>query len=92
MHECNVGSVLHPYERLNEDSESPRLFSKDGFLDGFGGLPVNVKHVPHAVYARTPIGYVHLLQRISNLGVEGPQTPFGEVVRITAREMNGGAI
>jgi hypothetical protein len=68
------------------------FFSKDGFLDGFGGFPVNVKHVPHAVYARTPIGHVHLVQRISNFGVEGPRTPFGDVVRITAREMNAGAI
>jgi hypothetical protein len=87
-------SVPHPHERLNEDSDSPRLFSKDGFLDGFGGLPVKVKQVPHAVYARTPIGHVHLLQRISDLGVEGPRTPFGEVVRIRvpAREMNAGAI
>ena len=85
-------SFLHPYERLHEDSESPRVFLKDGFLDGFGGLSVNVKHVPRAVYAYTPIGHFHLVQRISNLGVEGPRTPLGEVVRITAREMNAGTI
>ena len=75
-------SVPHPHERLNEDSDSPRLFSKDGFLDGFGGLPVKVKQVPHAVYARTPIGHVHLLQRISDLGVEGPRRS-GQVRFIT---------
>ena len=62
--------LLHPYERLHEDSESPRVFLKDGFLDGFGGLSVNVKHVPRAVYARTPIGHCQLVQRISTLGIE----------------------
>jgi hypothetical protein len=92
-------SFLRPYERLHEarDSESPRVFFNEGrilddFLDGFGGLPVNVKHVPRAVYARTPVGHFHLVQRITNLGVEGPRTPFGELVRMTAREMNAGAI
>jgi hypothetical protein len=48
-------SFLRPYERLHEDSESPRVFLKGNFLDGFGGLSVNVKHVPRAVYARTPV-------------------------------------
>ena len=44
-------------------------------MDSFGGLPVNVEHVPHAacdtLYARTQIGHVHLVQRISTLGIEG---------------------
>ena len=99
MFKCNVhfrmSLRVRPYERLHEDPESPaRVFLKDDFLDGFGGLSVNVKHVPRAVYARTPVGHFHLVQRITNLasGVEGPRTPFGELVRMTAREMNAGAI
>ena len=42
-------------------------------MDSLGGLPVNIEHVPHAVciQAPHPIGHVHLVQRISTLGIEG---------------------
>jgi hypothetical protein len=40
-------------------------------MDSLGGLPVNIEHVPHAVHTSTPIGHIHLVQRISTLGIEG---------------------
>ena len=57
-------------------------------IDGFRGLPVIFEHVPHPFYARTPIGHVYHVHRISNLGVEpeGLRKPFGAVVRNTARD------
>ena len=40
-------------------------------MDSLGGLPVNVEHVPHAVCTHAPDRHVHLVQRISTLGIEG---------------------
>ena len=42
-------------------------------MDSLGGLPVNIEHVPHAVHTRTRSGtcHIHLVQRISTLGIEG---------------------
>jgi hypothetical protein len=40
-------------------------------MDSLGGLPVNVEHVPQPCAYTHPIGHVHLVQRISTLGIEG---------------------
>ena len=40
-------------------------------MDSFGGLPVKVEHVPHAVHTSTRSGTSTSWQRISILGIEG---------------------
>ncbi len=57
---------------INDVSDSPRFFfSKDCSHGQLGGLPVNVEHVPQLCAYTHPIGHVHLVQRISTLGIEG---------------------
>jgi len=56
-------------------------------MDSLGGLPVNVEHVPHAVHTQHPIGHVHLVQRISTLGIEGREDRWsGDSEHGTANE------
>jgi hypothetical protein len=40
-------------------------------MDSLGGLPGNIEHVPHSGAYTHPIGHIHLVQRISTLGIEG---------------------
>ena len=60
-------------------------------MDSLGGLPVKVEHVPQPCAYTHPIGHVHLVQRISTLGIEGREDR-GVVTRDPAQQMNAGAI
>jgi len=66
-HECNSHLSTFMRSEAVRDSSSRRTV----FMDSLRGLPVNVEHVPHACAHTHPIGHVHLVQRISTLGIEG---------------------
>jgi len=56
-------------------------------MDSFGGLPVKVEHVPHAVHTSTRSGTSTSWQRISILGIEGREDRWsGDSEHGTANE------
>ena len=79
-------SSLH----LNEDAVSPRVFiSKDYFHGQFGRLTRECRARATCRAYTLPIEHVHLVQRISTLGIEGREDRWsGDSGHGTTNERN----